>query len=73
MVLALTIIGRELFSYRGRFVKDEDGYIAIAPDPREGKPVAVHFEDFGSALSVVFFIFYNEEWHVSMYWIARTF
>jgi hypothetical protein len=73
MVFFLTLVGRELFAYRGRFdPPDDEDFFPIAKDYRKGKPMAVHYEDFGSALSAVFFIFYNEEWHVSMYWFARV-
>lgn len=72
IVLIVTLYGRELMAYRARFSYDENGKYIIAPDPKLGAPPSIHFEDFGSALMTSFNIFYNEEWHITMYEMART-
>jgi hypothetical protein len=65
------LYGRELLAYSARF--DESGsHITIAKDFRHGHAPLMHYEDFGSSLMSALNVFYNEEWHISMFEFARV-
>jgi len=70
LVLIFALYGRELFSYRARFELDEKGESHVSST--HGHPPVIHYESFGNSLLAAFNIYYNEEWHLSMYEFART-
>jgi hypothetical protein len=70
LVLTLALYGQELFSYRARFSMEPNGYVKA--DNAHGHPPSINYEGIGNSLMAIFNIFYNEEWHVAMFWHART-
>lgn len=71
LVVIVSLYGMELLSYRARFLYDSQGYPRTATDFKQAVPPTIHYENFGNALLASFNVFYNEEWHVSMFEHAR--
>jgi hypothetical protein len=71
-VLIVALFGRELFAYNSRFLIDEkDEYEYMPTDLRDGEPKYINYETFGSAYMAALFIFYNEEWFISMQYLSK--
>jgi hypothetical protein len=64
LVLVIALYGQEFLAYRAFFEKNHHGELELA---HHGEPPELHFDDFGNSLLGSFSIFYNEEWHISMY------
>jgi len=43
----------------------------LLSDIQEDQSINIYYTDFGSSLMAAFNIFYNEEWHITMYRYAR--
>jgi hypothetical protein len=73
LVLTLAFFGREMLSYKARLLDVGEETTIIAPDPADHHAVSPHsnYDTLGTSLSASMLLFYNEEWHISMYEFGR--
>ena len=57
-----------MLAYKARFEITEG---EVSELNLHGEPPVIHYETFGNAILASLNIFYNEEWHISMFEIAR--
>ena len=58
----MALFGREIFGHKIKFIGEADGLY----DP-QGESLSINYDTLGSGLTAAFNIFYNEEWHVTMF------
>ncbi len=68
LVIIFALYGMELLAYKSRYEINEEG---ISEYNIHGEPPEIHYETFCNALLASFNIYYNEEWHFTMFEFAR--
>ncbi|CAD8095701.1 unnamed protein product [Paramecium sonneborni] len=66
LILITSLFGQELLAYKVRFEELPNGELEISHS-NEGISATINYEGFGNALMAATNVFYNEEWHITMF------
>ncbi|CAK89639.1 unnamed protein product (macronuclear) [Paramecium tetraurelia] len=66
LIIITSLFGQELLAYKVRFEELPNGELEISHS-NEGISAPINYEGFGNALMAATNVFYNEEWHITMF------
>lgn len=66
LILLTSLFGQEFLAYKVRFEETPEGELELSHS-NEGVSATINYEGFGNALMAATNVFYNEEWHITMF------